>query len=829
MNELEFKEFSSAQDIIIQLKKKYNEDTGTIGSKKRFPASIIFFSSKKQYKHFLEQAPWTFCRFSDVFITDKIPSEYKIKQWFEKALDESKKRPLILTPITEFIRIHQSQSFSSIITKIVQSEGSEIIIPMLDFFGKYQQFGKDFIHKDRMAEVYAQNEPDIDDDRDIELIFDKTGRITTDSEDVVNSPKDWILLWETGDIANKKRLLIHDKTIVTVIENADISVPKIKKIFIHSIKDYLQYEFSISQSIFQLDPDDNILNFILSKKDQIQGHNFWDSLEKIIFSDPSNFEEQIFNYWDTDKIEDNKLYRWFWLNKAKSTRFDNKFLSDIVLQTDDPEKLIDTIYFAGLEKVNVDLNFLRERRNALTKFTNPVFFSDSSTLEEKFNYMLKSVGEDPSLIVERVVGIFDFERKIIVKIVPKLLTIHNELSPYYFSIIKQIWPEYAYYIEPSLHSTSPRSFDLTKEFSEFAKIYTEYYILSKVMFDNPTEELEALQKEFRAQWKAIIAAQKIGKIENHSNGRLLSEIKDKKFIFLDAVGYEWGNLIKYLFEKRGWQVLNTIPIFAPLPSATKYFPSFLSPIEQTDEFDQLLHKPYEYPGTIEQEIQKLTNIIDTRIHEKFKGLSQPIWVVSDHGSTAFARKGSTLPNFKNDNKKHGGRYSIFAQEPILETDDLKIISYEGKEFLISTNYDNIGKTRPLGEAHGGATPEEILAIAILVIPPGLKQQQSTLLIESEKSQYSAIDEIIKLIIKMTSQEKISEIKISVNNSPRFSLDMKYYQQRVFSIPLPLLKEKGLTVGINNIQLTINNRETTTIEIHLESGSQMTGFDEKFKF
>ena len=229
MNELEIKEFSSAQDIIIQLKKKYNENTGTIGSKKRFPASIIFFSSKKQYKHFLEQAPWTFYRLSDVFITDKIPSEYKIKQWFENALNESKKRPLILTPITEFIRIHQSQSFSSIITKIVQSEGSEIIIPMLDFFGKYQQFGKDFIHKDRMAEVYAQKELDIDDDRDIELIFDKTGRIATDSEDVVKSPKDWILLWETGDIANKKRLLIHDKTIVTVIENADISVPKIKK------------------------------------------------------------------------------------------------------------------------------------------------------------------------------------------------------------------------------------------------------------------------------------------------------------------------------------------------------------------------------------------------------------------------------------------------------------------------------------------------------------------------------------------------------------------------------------------------------------------------
>ena len=829
MNENNYREFLTAQDIISQLNRKYHGEKGTIGSKKRYPATLIFFSSKKQYKQFFEQAPWAIYRMSDVFISNQIPSEYKIKQWFEKGLNESKKRPLIVSPMTEFIRYYyDSHTFSSVITKIVQSEGSQVIIPMLDFYGKYQQFIKDFIHKERMAEVYYQSELQVEDDRDIEIIFDKTNEVTTITDDVVKKPKDWILLWETGDIANKQKLLIQDETTIKVVEKADISVPKIKKIPINSIKDYLQYEYSIPQSVFKIEPTHYVLNFIHSKAEQNKGHNIWDLLEKTIFNDKIDFENQIFNYWDNNKKEENKLHRWFWLNKAKSMKLNKKILSIVVLKTDEPEKLLDQIYFTGLENINIDLDILKERRKLLTQFSNPLFFNDTKTLEGKFNHMLKSVGDNPSQIIERVVGIFDFERRIIVKIVPKILTSQFGLSTNYFVIIKEAWPDYAYYIEPSLHTTSVRSFDLVKEFSEFAKIYTEYYILSKAMCDHPTKELEALQKEFRKQWKEIIAAQNIGNIENHSNGRLPSEFKDKKYIFLDAVGFEWGNLIKYLFEKSGWQVLEIIPIFAPLPSVTKYFP-FSESIEQIDEFDRLIHEPYEYPYSIEREIQKLSDIIETRIHNKFKGHTQPIWVVSDHGSTVFSRKGSPLTSFKNKNGKHGGRFSIFAQESILETDDLKIISRDGEKFLISTNYDNIGKTSPLGEAHGGATPEEILAIAIKVTPPGLKHKKTELLIELDKTRYSPIDELIKITIKFTNQEKILEIKISVNDSPQFLLEMKHYQQRIVTIPISLLKENGLTVGNNKIRITINNSETTNFEINLESGSQTTGFDGKFKF
>lgn len=827
MNEKFFKDFSSALDIISQLEMKYKEKA-TIGSKSRFPASLVFFSSKKQYKQFLEQAHWTNFKMSNFFIGDQIPSEHKIKQWFDKALDESKKKPLIITPMTEFIRIYQSQEFSLIITKIVQSQGSQIIIPMLDFFEKYQQFIKSFIHKERMAEVFVQDESNIEDDREIELIFDKTGQVVIDAADIVKSPKDWILLWETGDIAVKNTLLIQNSTIVNIVEKADISVPKIKKIPIHSIKDYLQYEYSINPSVFQLEPNPAILDYIRSKEIQVHGPNFWNSLEKTIFSDLIDFEDQIFNYWENNQKEESKIFRWFWLNKAKSTKLNIKILEDLVQTLDDPEKLLDQLYFSGLEKVNIDQQILKDRREIFSHISNPFFFNDSSTLENIVNKMLEIVGNNPHLIIERMIGIFEFEQKIIVNIVPKLMTPEFELSKNHFLIIKQIWPEYAYYIEPSLYHRPVQKFDLTKEFSKFAHIYREYYLLSKVMFDNPLEELEALQKEFRKQWDDIIAAKNLDKIESCSSKKLISELKDKKYIFLDGVGFEWGNLIKYLLEIRGWQVLEIIPILAPLPSITEFF-SFSDSAEHTDEFDQYIHKPYKYPDTIQKEIQKLKTIVEINIHNKFKGHTQPIWIISDHGSTAFARKGTPLKYFKDKNAKHGGRYSIYDNELISSTDNIKKISHDSEDFLISTTYDNLGNSNPKGEGHGGGTPEEITAIAIKVLPPAVKIPEQILSVESEKRVYSPLDEFIKIIIKATNQENILDIKMNVNESPQFALEMKYHKQRILTIPITLLKEKGLAVGNNKIQLTINNRETTTFEIKLESGSQMTGFDDKFKF
>ena len=828
--------FSTVLELITILKEKYIDLKPQIGSKSRFPTALIFFSSKKDYQKFLEEAPWQFHRLSDIITSEQTLSTYQLKKWFDDALKKSKEKPLVLVPITEFIRFHPNKTnipiISKFFTQLVQSEKSKMIIPMLDFYSNYQNFIKDFTHKERMAEVFSQSEIEDNDNEDLEIFFDNVGIISSSKFDTVNSIKDWILLWETGNIALKHKILIQNQKIIEIIQKVDISVPKVKKRTIDNFKDYLQYEYSIPQTSFNIEPSKEVQEFILSRINQFKGQKNWESFETMILGDETEFESQFYIFWEHSQREEKKIHRWFWLNKGKNAKILNKALQDAIITINNPEKMLDQIYFDGLQKINIDTEVLTSRRDLITKFSEPLFVSDIATFEERFLQMKNNLGHDPTQVIERLIGFFDFERKTITEIVPQLMHNQSGLSQSHFLIVKSVWPEYAEYIEPGLNPEPLRSFAIIDDFSTFAKTYISHYILSKVVYDQPTEELEILQTEFRKQWKEINAGVITGKIQSHDNGILPSEIKDKKYIFLDGVGFEWNKLVQFLFIKSGWQVLDVIPIFSPLPSTTEYFPLEKSEegksTETFDAFDKMLHEFYEYPGTIENEINMLKKIVEKNIHRKFKGYTQPMWIISDHGSTAFARKGKPLDRFNNEDKKHGGRYGKLTQTEFLETDGLKIVGGE-KKFIVSMTYNNLGKSCPRGEAHGGATPEEILAFAIKVAPPDIIQQVSQIQMKTEKLEYSPLDDSISIHIEGKYEEQVIEIKLSINNSPVFSIDMQHYRQRTLILPMSLVKQKGMKVGKNELLFTVNKKIRVPCEFTVLSGSEKTDFDKRFGF
>jgi hypothetical protein len=828
--------FSTGLELIKILKGKYSDIGPHIGSKSRFPAALIFFSSQKEYQKFLEEAPWEFYRLSEIIASEQSLSAYQLNKWFDKALEKSKEKPLVLVPMTEFIRFHPNNTnihiISKFFTQLVQSEKSKIIIPMLDFYSNYQNFIKEFSHKDRMAEIFSQCKIEDNENDDLEIFFDNLGIISSNKFDRISNIKDWMLLWETGNIAFKKKILIQNQKIIKIIQKVDISVPKVKKRLIDNFKDYLQYEYSIPQTSFNIDPPKEIQEFILSKITKFKGQKIWESFEMMILGEGKNFENQFYVYWEQSQREEKKIHRWFWLNKGKTVKLSNKALQDAIKNVNDPEKILDRIYLDGLQKNNIDNGILSARRELITKFSDPLFISDIATFEGYFIQMRNNLGHDPAQIIDRIIGFFDFERNTIVEIVPQLIRKQSGLSSDHFLILKMVWPEYAAYIEPALNPEPLGSFAIVEDFPTFARTYISQYILSKAVHDRQTEELEILQAEFRKQWKEINAGIITGKIQSHDNGILPSEIKDKKYVFLDGVGFEWNKLIQFLFEKSGWQILEVIPIFSPLPSTTDYFPLEKTEegktTEKFDDFDRMIHEPYEFPKTIEKEINKLKEIVEKKIHKKFNGYSHPMWIISDHGSTVFARKGNPLKSFKEEDKKHGGRYSKLTQMSFLETDGLKIISGE-KKFIVSMTYDNLGKTCPRGEAHGGATPEEILAFAIKVAPPNIVKQISQILMKTEKMEYSPLDDSICILIEGKYEEKINEIKLSMNNSPGFSIDMQYYHQRTLLLPMALLLQKGLKAGKNQFIFTVNKRIRVSCEFTISSGSEKTDFDKKFGF
>jgi len=344
---------------------------------------------------------------------------------------------------------------------------------------------------------------------------------------------------------------------------------------ISNFKDYLQFEYSIPQSVFKIEPSEEIQAFIATKGAQIRGPNKWLDFESSILGEDSDFENKIFTFWKSDCSPEKKIVRWFWLNKAKTTKFNRELLNKVTVELNDPDKLLDQIYLYGLESVNIDREELGQRREILTSFIDPLFFNDKATFEQQFSHMKKMLGENPEKIIERIVGLFDFERKTIIEIIPQLIRNQSGLSTELLSIIRQIWPELAEYIECA---TEPERFtqgSIVDNFEKFAESYRSHYILSKLAFDKPTDELERLHKEFSKQWMEILAGINVGKIPNHEN-KLTLEIRDKRIILLDAVGFEWSNVVKFLFESLGWQVSKIMPIFASLPSVTEFSTSIVT-------------------------------------------------------------------------------------------------------------------------------------------------------------------------------------------------------------------------------------------------------------
>ena len=295
------------------------------------------------------------------------------------------------------------------------------------------------------------------------------------------------------------------------------------------------------------------------------------------------------------------------------------------------------------------------------------------------------------------------------------------------------------------------------------------------------------------------------------------------YIFLDGVGYEWHNVLRVLFERKGWKVPSIQPVFSQLPSDTAHFP-LSEPVKEYREFDSLIHKPYQYPTTIFEQLETLERIVE-EIHQWHK--DKPIWIVSDHGSTAFARKGKARP-IKRVKKEHGGRFGTFKGDFLNEDGRTHCISDKTASYAVALSYDNYGETSPKGEAHGGAMPEETLALALLIVPSGTDKSSEQITVKPEKDSYSPFDSEFVLMISGTIGIQIESVDIRINKEARKSAPMEWIGRSTIRIPFASIKELGLKPGRNTLDITFNKTIQATCSVEYASGSVGTEFEQIFK-
>jgi len=183
--------------------------------------------------------------------------------------------------------------------------------------------------------------------------------------------------------------------------------------------------------------------------------------------------------------------------------------------------------------------------------------------------------------------------------------------------------------------------------------------------------------------------------------------------WIDGLGIEWLGIVKNYIEEKGFSCQIYLSK-ANLPTITHC--NKFENVKKTDTLDkEYIHSQssYKYPKNLIEEIDIIKNILDNCLKDN-------LTIVSDHGFSAFCSFQSKINSFNND--EHEGRCA--KVDDIIE--DENYFSYDFPEcgrYLVSLNHNSLNnKTKR--EAHGGATPEEVV-VPIITISKSKNKQVTT--------------------------------------------------------------------------------------------------------
>jgi len=182
--------------------------------------------------------------------------------------------------------------------------------------------------------------------------------------------------------------------------------------------------------------------------------------------------------------------------------------------------------------------------------------------------------------------------------------------------------------------------------------------------------------------------------------------KVERVVWVDALGFEWAGFILRYLESRGTPVHTFYIGRANIPSITEVNkPNF--DVSGVREFDELIHKRYEFPDTIIRQMELLKEILDKEISAEKRTL-----LFSDHGSSALVKLCEPIKLLADIKFEHGGRYFKGYLEHNFKNREVIKHTENGEVFYVAATHRSVN-AKPQGEAHGGATPEELLTFAII--------------------------------------------------------------------------------------------------------------------
>ena len=581
-------------------------------------------------------------------------------QWFgvsklNRIINKLEKNTIIFS-ISEIVRFYNQDDFKNFFDNLfsIENKNINIFIPM---FGLKSRFNNQYFNT-----YYRKNEYDFV--YEIDSNNDKIDLNIVDFEvpfsNTLDSIKDWLNFYTspTNNIICSPRPLVER---INNQHNDDL-------IHINNISNQKEFIEKYMHKSFPLNFKENEIEYwnrlIIDFKEN--------DLEQILKSNlnlhlltPSEILKKICSEQD--------LY-FKWLLKGYATLEDNNndYFYKVIKSSDINDILIEKIWFDIFDEYNP--TYISQRYDILINFYSKT--KPSKNIEVKLEQLLKN--HEP--LIPTLTGITQVEKEYIVK-----LYALNKVNDDY---IKKYYSDLNSYID---------NVDFVNSIEWIENYFVEYKN-SKINNKLSTKLDDILKEKNKNKdtffnWYADTTFKEVSDFN----------IDKEKTFWIDGLGIEWLGVIKNYAISKGF----TCEFYlskSKLPTTTQC--NRFEDINKTDALDRdYIHKQssYQYPKNLIEEINIIKDILDNHIHDD-------LTIVSDHGFSAFCSFQTKINSFDND--EHEGRCAKID-------DILDVTNYFSYDFpkcgryLVSLNHTSLNnKTRR--EAHGGATPEEVIVPIIKI-------------------------------------------------------------------------------------------------------------------
>ncbi len=658
----------------------------------RFSARFIFLYSFADLKELVERMHKMGIKMFN--LGECLPKD---DGWFTKdaliRTIENLETDSLVIPFSEIARFYNKEDFKNLFNRLAVIENPRdnprrrIYLPLLGLQERFERdFFDRFFRRDESAPVWKVQEEHFD---QIKVFVAKESPTMCDITDipVISNVREWLNLWQK---IGSSSVLCLSRSLHFLYENA---LPD--QIFdfekIENKKDFLEKVFNFKVPIIYDSNEDS----------------YWEKLIETIGKQSfESFAELITKRLNLPVLND-KLFTKRWIENEDN--FEKWLLKAYILNLEDWKEKYLYKAVRGIEDVDnhtfakslwltifdqkKPTPYIKERMTLLREIYNAKYIPLSRETENQVEKKLSELKEEP-LKQDILTGILPCEKRLL----------FQKFVEQHFNYVESVSEKYPYLF----HYTRETGFDGLKNEQDWIREYFKEYKTAKFSnqytekIDKQIHKVNANNESFYNWYYSFEPVREI-----------LKGLKIDQIICIDALGLEWVSLMEYFFEKKGYRVEKKLVGRVNLPSITEYN---RHEVDHIQDFDKLLHLDhFYYPESIIQEIEKLIEILETRI---ILDKDTSAAIISDHGASALSRLGAQNPH-KHQDAKHDGRYMKlspgvnFEDNPdyiVYKTDDPEL---KENQYILALNHNSLNR-KPSKEVHGGCTPEEVLVPIIII-------------------------------------------------------------------------------------------------------------------